>query len=342
MLRGVSSVVFMTDSETSVDPVVLPHSRRWLLRGGAVAAATAGVAAVAAAVPTPAQAADGDLVELGAENRSETATTITLGDDQTGGPDATLALENAGGPSLFLQPLSYESAPELGLGQFANTELGPVAGVETLAGLTTTFLVTGVDLADLPTPYALAAPVRLLDTRSAASRATVLRSSTTPATADVFDATGRLRANGWIDVEIAAEEVGVDIPAAYLNATAVSPVGPGFLTVYPPGDRPGTSTLVFQKSVSIANQAFVATRIVFGRYAARIFTKQATHVTVDLTGVTIKGTSPTPAAADQADQQRSPDTGANTRATDQKRAASLASRLRSSLAERVARSLSSR
>lgn len=327
----------MTDIETSVDPEALPRSRRWLLRGGAVAAATAGVAAVAAAVPTSAHAADGDLVELGAENASETATTITLG-DSTGGPEPTLALENAAGPSLYLQPLRYESAPALELGQVANTELGPVLGVETLAGQTTTFLVTGVDLADLPTPYALATPVRRLDTRSAASRATVLRSSTTPATANAFDAAGRLRAGAWIDVEIAAEEVGVDIPSAYLNVAAVTPVAGGFLTVYPPGDRPRTSTLNFQTSVTIANLAFVATRIVFGRYAVRVFTAQATHLLLDLTGVTIKGTSPTPVAASEADQQRT----AKSRAADSKRAASVKSRLRSTLADRVRRSLSSR
>ena len=51
-------------------------SRRWLLRGGAVAA---GAAVVAAAAPATALAADGDTVTLGEPNDATESTTITLG-----------------------------------------------------------------------------------------------------------------------------------------------------------------------------------------------------------------------------------------------------------------------
>ena len=282
-MSGPSSSPTASDAATS--------TRRWLLRGGAVAA---GAAVVAAAAPGAALAADGDPVELGAENSSTNPTTISIG-DASGSTDPTLALENADGPTLYLQPLNYEDAPQVQLGQITNTQLGPVIGVESLLGQTTTFLATGIDLADLPTPYALPKPVRLLDTRTSAGRAGVLRTSV-----NAYDSSFRLQAGAWLDVEVTVEDADLEVPSAFLNVLAVGAQAGGFICVYPPVDRPGTSTLNFAKGSTIANGSFVATTIVQGRYAVRIYTSAATHVVLDLTGVTLRGSNPPAEAAEGA------------------------------------------
>ena len=292
-------------------------SRRWLLRGGAVAA---GAAMVAAASPRTARAADGGPVELGAENTSTSPTTVTIGAD-SGSTDPTLALQNADGPTLYLQPQLADYAVALEIGQIANTVLGPVLGVDSEFGATTTYLVTGVDLAEVPTPYPLPKPRRLLDTQTEAGRSRVIRTSP-----NAYDHSFRLKAGAWLDLEVAVEESASRIPGAFVNVTATRPKATGQLTVYPPGDDPGTSTVSFTKGTSIANSAFCATGIVLGRFAVRVRTTALTHVVLDLTGVSIQGTVSTPSAKSSTARREQ-----HTPAT----AAAVRSRLRSTLAARV-------
>ena len=290
-------------------------SRRRLLRGGVLATgAAAGLVIAGSALP--AQAADGDPLVAGRSVAADSTTTLTIGD----GTEPALALENGDGPSLYLQPLAADFANELELGQIANTDLGPVLGVDTTVGHATTFLATGIDLADLPTPYALPKPVRLLDTRTSAGRARIVRTSSNP-----FDAAFRLVPGAWLDVEVTVEDDDLEVPAAHLNVTVTGSTAAGFLTAYPPGDFPGISTLNWVAKQTIANHAFVATGIVLGRYAVRVRTNAATHVVIDLTGVTIKGGDPTPAAAAR--------TRAAARSGSQREA--LRVRLRSSMANRL-------
>ena len=301
--------------------------RRQLLRGSALLAG-AGVAAVAVAVPAPAYGADGDAVKLGAENDSSSTTTIAI-DGSDGGPSPTLYLRNESGPSLEMSVLAEDVNWGLGLGQLADTELGPIAGVtHPDFGLTTTYLATGIDLDDLPTPYALPKPIRLLDTRTSAGRASVLRASS-----GAYDSAYRLKPGAWLDIEVAGMD-GFEMPAAWVNATVTSAQTNGFLSVYPPGDFPGTSTLNFSAKQTLANAAFVATGIVSGRFAIRVRTNAATHVVVDLTGVSIKG-SGAPNSAGSARKNTSSQTP-KSRATR----AALTRRLRSTLTDRVRNSLS--
>lgn len=272
---------------SSDDHTANTASRRSLLRGGALAA---GAVVATVAVPTPAQAADGDSVVLGAENEASTATTMRL----SGAGAATspsLSLANADGPALHLEAsASWETPPVLALGQIANTILGPVIGVDHFAaGLITSYLATGVDLDDLPTPYALPTPVRLLDTRSAAKRGSILRASS-----HAFGRSHRLLPGQWMDIEVAVDDGAMDVPAAYLNVLAIPQSG-GYLSVYPPGPFPGTSTINFAAKRVTSGGAFVATGIVLGRHAVRVRASASCHVVVDLTGVTIKGSSPAPA-----------------------------------------------
>lgn len=281
-----------SDTDESLDSarsaVSHAESRRWLLRGGVLAA---GAAVVAAAMPSPAQAADGDPTELGAENEATSTTGIRIGAD-AGGPSPALALYNADGPSLFLQSLPYEFAPELQEGEIVNTEIGPLVGVTGERGLETTYVATGVDLDAMPTPYALPRPARLLDTRNPAKR-TVLRSSS-----GAFDSQFRLRPGAWVDVEVIVAGREFDVQGAYVNLTATgSPTG-GYLSVYPPHPTfPGTSTLNFAANQTLANAAFVGTGIVLGRFAIRVRASATTHVVLDLTGVTVLGNPGVPVAA---------------------------------------------
>ena len=116
------------------------------------------------------------------------ATTLTVGGD-TGGVEPALALENADGPSLRMNALSHTWAGQLAVGEMAGTELGPIVGVETAFGATTTYLVTGVDLANMATPFA-STPTRVLDLRTEAGRASIIRRSSP----DAMAADGKLRA----------------------------------------------------------------------------------------------------------------------------------------------------
>ena len=267
--------------------------RRSLLGRGAILAGAAGVAAVAFGPPQTAAAADGDKLTLGNGNNAESNTTGLSINAPVGSANPTLELRNASGPTLGLTALPADFSGALEMGQIANTELGPIIGVDSELGLTTTFLATGIDLADLPTPYPLPKPARLLDTRTSAGRVRILASSP-----GAFDSAGRLKASAWADIEAVAVTGEFETPGAWINATAAYPTGLGFLTVYPPGDYPGTSTVNYTKGVSIANGAFVATEIVAGRYAVRVrATGTATHVVLDLTGLLIKGSAPEAQAA---------------------------------------------
>ena len=299
-------------SEPTAD-FVPPTDRRWLLRGGALAA---GAAVVAAATPSTAFAANGDSATLGEENSATATTTITLsGGTATTSP--TLALENSDGPTLFLEPsASWETPPVLDMGQIANTILGPVIGVDSFdAGLVTSYLATGIDLDDLPTPYALPKPVRLLDTRKSSDG--ILRTST-----GALDSAGRLRPKQWIDVEVLVEDGSLVVTGAHLNVVAIGETA-GYASIYPPGPFPGTSTVNFPASQATSNGAFIATGIVLGRHAVRLYSSALTHLVLDLTGVTLKGRAPTPAVAaktqsklSQKARSQAPSTGRRTRLTE--------------------------
>ena len=259
---------------TTDAPLDRPLDRRFLIRGGAVLAGAAGVTAIGAALaPTKADAADGGNVVLGQVNDAMTTTTVRI-DSPGGGPDAALTLQNANGPSLALQPLDQDWDGALDVGEIANTEAGPNIGVDYGDGPVTTFLATGVDLTNAyPIPAA-----RLLDTRSASGRSSVVRSSAAP-----FDSAGRLKAGAYIDVAVAATE-DVALVGLFLNLTAFESTAGGFLEIFTPGTRPNRPTLRYQKAVAVANQAFVGPGVYKDAYVVRIYASQPTRVLLDLTG----------------------------------------------------------
>jgi hypothetical protein len=268
-------------------PLDRPLDRRFLIRGGAVLAGAAGVTAIGAAIaPTKADAADGGNVILGQDNAATSTTEITI-DGSTGGADPTLALNNANGPSLALEALDANWDGPLGVGEIANTEVGPSIGVDYGDGVVTTFLATGVDLANT---YPLPAE-RLLDTRSASGRAAVVGSSPAP-----FDSVGRLKGGAYIDVAVASTE-NLDLIGVFLNLTAFESTAAGFLEIYTPAPRSNRPTVRFQRNVAVANHAFVGPGTSGTTYTVRIYASQPTQVLLDLVGA-VTGFPPSgPAAA---------------------------------------------
>jgi hypothetical protein len=273
-------------TEQSADHSV---ARRTLLCGGAVAAGAAGALVLSTVRPPRAEAADGDPVLLGRAQSGLTTTTLRV-EGESRNSESTLALLNANGPSLFLQPLASDWDGELAVGAVANTAVGPLVGVEADASsAVTTYLATGLDLDALPLPVATT-PSRLLDTRISAGRSNILRSST-----GAFDSSQRLKAGAWIDIAVNAANQDFTLAAAFLNLTSTQSAGNGYLTICPPGPKPASSSLNFTNGVTIANAAFIGLGVVDTYFAVRIYASNSTHVILDLTGATVSN-QPGPAS----------------------------------------------
>jgi hypothetical protein len=266
--------------------------RRDMLRRGAVLAGAAGAAAVALK-PGSAGADDGDNLVLGQGNASSVATTLTVGGD-AGGVEPALALENADGPSLRMNALSHTWAGQLAVGEIAGTDLGPIVGVETAFGATTTYLVTGVDLANMATPFA-STPTRVLDLRTESGRAGIIRRSA----ADAIAADGKLRAGQWIDVAIAFTGPDFSLDAVFANLTVVKPMRAGHAVLFPPGVLPATSNVNFLTGQTVANAAFVAAGVVQQHHAVRLHTAADAWFVLDVTGGLTRGVAQAPLAQAQ-------------------------------------------
>ena len=282
--------------------------RRSLLRGGAV---LAGAGLAGTAMVPPAAAAAGPVVALGSDNAETTSTGLTV-NGTDGDPEvAALRLNNAAGPSLYLQPLDEAWNGSLKIGEIANTTLGPLIGVsdptaDVADTAVTSFLATGIDLEFLPTPVAVP-QTRLVDTRTAAGRKGILSTS-----ANAFRSDFKLHQGAWVDVLVAPTADGFELSSVFVNVTAVDPNGKGFLAAYPPGAYPGTSTLNVVKGQNVANGAFVAVREVddassdASYYAVRVYTTAECFLIVDLTGAIVQGAAIGEAAARRAAATRRP------------------------------------
>ena len=266
--------------------------RRDMLRRGAVLAGAATGAAVALK-PHLASAGDGDNLVLGTGNTAEAATTLTVGGD-VGGVEPALALENADGPSLRMNALSHTWAGQLAVGEIAGTDLGPIVGVETAFGATTTYLVTGVDLANIATPFA-STPTRVLDLRNEAGRAGIIRRSAP----DALLSNGKLRAGQWIDITVAFTGPDFTLDAVFANLLVIAPAKGGWATLYPPGVQPPTSNINFVAGQALANAAFVGAGVVQQHHAIRLHTVTDAWFVIDVTGGLTRGVAQAPLAQAQ-------------------------------------------
>lgn len=114
-------------------------------------------------------------------------------------------------------------------------------------------------------------PARYLDTRPGAP------------TFDGSAAGAGIVAGGtFLEVPIAGRgDVPAGAAAALVNVTAVGPDGPGFVTLYPCGTRPGTSTLNYSPNEIVPNGALVNLSAE-GTLCA--YTKASSHLLIDVAG----------------------------------------------------------
>ncbi|MBB2921446.1 hypothetical protein [Cellulomonas cellasea] len=272
-----------TDETTAQDTVAqdvtaAEVTRRRLLRMGGMA--VAGAAAATAIGSSPASAAAGDPLLAGRPNDAGTAGTRLTATSAA----PALSLANPTGAQLRLEPSDPAGwTPQVG--EIKNTAAGPLIGLDRDGtGVERGYLVTNLDLQDLvsylPMLYA-PAPRRVLDTRSAAGRASIVGR-----TAGAIDAAGRVVGGSTIDVALDTATGDLDVASVFLNLTATQGTAPGHVILWPYGvERPVTSSLNYAANQDIANFAVTAVGLFQGRPTIRLLATTTAHLLVDVTAV---------------------------------------------------------
>jgi hypothetical protein len=249
-------------------------NRRTLLRrGGVIVAATvAGVTAVEALNAGDAQGAPGDPLVLGQANDSGTALTSLTGAATTG---ATLTVANTGGHApVALAQQAFNSFVAVAGGELANLG-GVLYSTLDLGG--TTGPVPGFVYTEFTANQVVTiVPHRILDTRSSGGRANILNA------AGNLDSSGRLVAGHTINIDLSGLEVAA--ASAFCNLTAVQPVAGGFMTLFPGGTRPATSSINFGAGAIIANFAVTGTS---STDTISIYSAATSHVLLDITAFNV-------------------------------------------------------
>src|SRR5690606_30644782 len=121
-------------------------------------------------------------------------------------------------------------------------------------------------------------PARFLDTRPGA------------ATFDGAAAgSGVVVAGTHTEVKIAGRgQVPAGAAAALVNVTAVGPDGAGYVTLYPCGERPGTSTLNYSPNEVVPNGALVN---LSAKGTLCAYTKASSHLLIDVAGYVPAGST---------------------------------------------------
>jgi len=249
------------------------NRRALLRRGGVIVAATvAGVTAVEVLNAGDAQGAPGDPLVLGQANDSGTAPTSLTGGATTG-PTFTVANTGAHAP-LELAQQSFGSFVSVAGGELANLDgllystldfggtIGPFPGF-VYTEFTANQVVTIV-------------PRRILDTRTSAGRVHILNKTGN------LDSTGRLLGGHTIRIDLSSLEVAA--ASAFCNLTAVHPLTAGYMTLFPGGTRPPTSSINFTTGAVIANFAVTGTS---STDTVSIFSSATSHVLLDITAFTV-------------------------------------------------------
>jgi hypothetical protein len=232
--------------------------RALLTRGGVVVAGVVGAGVAGAAIAAPASATTGQPIVQGASNDAGTdpaATTEILATNNTA-PTPSLTLTNPG--SRVVNTLT-EGTPPLRLTQSAAPNPSSAgAGGDMVATSDGNLWFTHAPPSVTPFPATvhtdansnsfvpLAAPQRILDTRTSAGRANVLDPS------GKFDSAGRLLAGMTIHIDLTTLVFFGD--AVTSNLTVTGSLKGGYLTLWSgAGSRPGTSSINFATGQTIAN-----------------------------------------------------------------------------------------
>ena len=289
--------------------------RALLSRGGVVAAGVVGAGALGAAVAGPASAATGEPVlqdtvnnagtsttptELDADNNTTPAFIVTntgIDDEIPEGSTATYAFSgpnlrltrSAGSPDPTTIPNAFEPTPSTVGGDLTATADGQLWFTHDFAFEATPGTVAApVHTEATANVYAQpAAPVRILDTRSASGRA------------NIINAKGNLNSSGQLEtgktILINLNSLVYFADSILANVTVTDTTGSGFLTIWSgAGSRPVTSAINYAKSQTLCN--FVVSGV--AEYAASstttdqviaIYADTTTHVIMDVSGFIMPG-----------------------------------------------------
>jgi hypothetical protein len=250
----------MSDVEgTAGDCPATVMNRRALLRAGGVVAGIAGMAGYAAASAPGAAAAQGDPVLAGEDNDAGTRVTTLLSDTWL----PTLILANIGTGAEFR--LAEREVPKF-------VESGDLVNVRGDLRFSHGDLTK---LGSVYTSYSASQlvpvrPFRLVDTRTEAGRAHIVNRTGN------LDSIGRLKGGPTIEIDLGDSVF--QGTAIFANLTATQSSLSGYLTLWPDGSRPNTSSLNYSAGHSAANFC------VSGLYRDSIllYASTTTHVVLDV------------------------------------------------------------
>jgi hypothetical protein len=269
--------------------------RALLTRGGIVVAGVAGAGLAGAALAGPAAAQTGDPIlqnEVNSAGSSATVTELDAANDTAPaliltntGVDTT---NNGSGPNLRLTPSAATgdepTASTVG-GDVTATADGYLWFTHDFPGETTPIFPAQVHTdatADIYAP--LAAPTRMLDTRSSAGRKYIVNASGN------LDKSGRLLAGKNIYINLDTLIYFAD--AVFANVTVTGTAAAGFLTIWSGATAvPQASSINFGKDETLSN--FVSTGV--AEYSTTILNvvtihaSQTTHVILDVAGFALPG-----------------------------------------------------
>jgi len=250
------------------------NRRALLRRGGVVVAATvAGVTAVEALNAVDAQGAPGDSLILGSQTNDSGTTPTSLTSGATTG--ATLTVANTGAHA----PVKLAQQPFASFVSVAGGELANLDGVlySTLDFGGTTGSLPGLVYTEFTAHEVVTiVPQRILDTRTSAGQAHILNKSGN------LDSAGRLLGGHTINIDLSSLEVAA--ASAFCNLTVVSPLGAGYMTLFPGGTRPATSSINFTAGAIIANFAVTGTS---STDTVSIYSNATSHVLLDITAFNV-------------------------------------------------------
>jgi hypothetical protein len=270
-------------------------ARRRLLTGGGVVVAGAVGAGLAAAAAAPASAAAGGPVLQDTVNSAGTSATVTELDAANNTTPAfiltntgidTSTTPNGAGPALRLAPstATVPAAATVG-GDLTATANGDLWFTHHFGG-TPPNVAAPVHTEATANVYApLGAPVRILDTRSASGRASIVNPSGN------LDSSGRLLAGKTIFINL--DTLVFFGEAVFANVTVTGSPSSGFLTIWSgAGTRPIVSTIDWPSAgTTLANflASAVAAQSTTVVNAIAIFANQTTHVILDVAGFMMPG-----------------------------------------------------
>jgi hypothetical protein len=250
----------MSDVEgTAGDSSGTVMNRRALLRASGVVAGIAGIAGYAGA-QAPAEAAAGDPVVQGGNNQAGTAST-TLNTDAYG-PTLLLSNVGPGAPLRLAEHFSEDFISDSGDLMNVNGDLRFAHGDFMLASVFTSYNSSRL----VPVM-----PFRAVDTRTTAGRANILNRTGN------LDSAGRLIGGHTLEIDLGNQVF--QGTAVFANLTVTQAVASGYLTLWPSGTRPGTSSLNHSAGQVLSNFSVSG---LSSTDTVRLYATSTAHVLLDV------------------------------------------------------------